>query len=300
MSIFNGHQFVDSGFMIGRNVPIISDIANYINNNYYTVQNNIVVDDETVIEKGSKYLYDDKIKFIIEYIPSIAGNNKNIIGVVKKDLKFTKEEWNKYGIYILVFIYNCVTHIGDSSKPELHLDYEVHDDLSYELWRNKSARPSHSIKLYLGYQYYDTYNDRCKLLEIDWNKLGEWIYRIQSTTKYINIASDLKFDFDDLYIETNDGVIKQVSFANIGISQVFKSKFNKYSVDSSRYSNNAIVETLVFMNILLGSIYPLEYPMQVLEYLIDNALVVYTNDKLVVTNKINKNQIIGGNKYGYI
>lgn len=164
------------------------------------------------------------------------------------------------------------------------------------MWRNKSARPSHSIKLYLGYQYYDTYNDRCKLLEIDWNKLGEWIYRIQSTTKYINIASDLKFDFDDLYIETNDGVIKQVSFANIGISQVFKSKFNKYSVDSSRYSNNAIVETLVFMNILLGSIYPLEYPMQVLEYLIDNALVVYTNDKLVVTNKINKNQIISGRK----
>ena len=50
------------------------------------------------------------------------------------------------------------------------------------------------------------------------------------------------------------------------------------------------------MNILLGSIYPLEYPMQVLEYLIDNALVVYTNDKLVVTNKINKNQIIGGNR----
>lgn len=296
MSIFNGHQFVDSGFMIGRNVPIISDIANYINNNYYTVQNNIVVDDETVIEKGSKYLYDDKIKFIIEYIPSIAGNNKNIIGVVRKDLKFTKEEWNKYGIYILIFIHNCITHIGDSSKPELHLDYEVHDDLSYELWRNKSARPSHSIKLYLGYQYAGNDDDRCKLLEIDWNKLGEWIYRIQSTTKYINIASDLKFDFDDLYIETNDGVIKQVSFANIGISQVFKSKFNKYSVDSSRYSNNAIVETLVFMNILLGSIYPLEYPMQVLEYLIDNALVIYTNDKLVVTNKINKNQIISGRK----
>ena len=296
MTVFNGHMFVDSGFMIGRNVPIISDIANYINNNYYTVQNNIVVDDETVIEKGSKYLYDDKIKFIIEYIPSIAGNNKNIIGVVKKDLKFTKEEWNKYGVYILIFIHNCVTHIGDSSKPELHLDYEVHDDLSYELWRNKSARPSHSIKLYLGYQYAGNDDDRCKLLEIDWNKLGEWIYRIQSTTKYINIASDLKFDFDDLYIETNDGVIKQVSFANIGISQVFKSKFNKYSVDSSRYSNNAIVETLVFMNIILGSIYPLEYPMQVLEYLIDNALVVYTNDKLVVTNKINKNQIIGGNK----
>lgn len=296
MSIFNGHQFVDSGFMIGRNVPIIGDIANYINNNYYTVQNNIVIDDETVIEKGSKYLYDDKIKFIIEYIPSIAGNNKNIIGVVKKDLKFTKEEWNKYGVYILIFIHNCVTHIGDSSKPELHLDYEVHDDLSYELWRNKSARPSHSIKLYLGYQYAGNNDDRCKLLEMDWNKLGEWLYRIQSTTKYINIASDLKFDFDDLYIETNDGVIKQVSFANIGISQVFKSKFNKYSVDSSRYSNNAIVETLVFMNILLGSIYPLEYPMQVLEYLIDNALVIYTNDKLVVTNKINKNQIISGRK----
>lgn len=296
MSIFNGHQFVDSGFMIGRNVPIISDIANYINNNYYTVQNNIVVDDETVIEKGSKYLYDDKIKFIIEYIPSIAGNNKNIIGVVKKDLKFTKEEWSKYGIYILIFIHNCVTHIGNSSKPELHLDYEVHDDLSYELWRNKSARPSHSIKLYLGYQYAGNDDDRCKLLEIDWNKLGEWIYRIQSTTKYINIASDLKFDFDDLYIETNDRVIKQVSFANIGISQVFKSRLDNYSADSNRYSNNAVVETLVFMNILLGSIYPLEYPMQVLEYLIDNALVVYTNDKLVVTNKINKNQIISGRK----
>lgn len=296
MTVFNGPKFIKSGFMIGRNVPIISDISNYINNNYYTVQNNIVIDEETMIEKGSKYLYDDKIKFIIEYIPSIAGNNKNIIGVVRKDLKFTKEEWNKYGIYILIFIHNCVAHIGNSSKPELHLDYEVHDDLSYELWRNKSARPSHSIKLYLGYQYAGNNDDRCKLLEMDWNKLGEWIYRIQSTTKYINIASDLKFDFDDLYIEINDGVIKQVSFANIGISQVFKSKFNKYSVDSSRYSNNAIVETLVFMNILLGSIYPLEYPMQVLEYLIDNALVVYTNDKLVVTNKINKNQIISGRK----
>jgi len=296
MSIFNGHQFVDSGFMIGRNVSIISDIANYINNNYYTVQNNIVVDDETVIEKGSKYLYDDKIKFIIEYIPSIAGNNKNIIGVVKKDLKCTKEEWSKYGIYILIFIHNCVTHIGDSSKPELHLDYEVHDDLSYELWRNKSARPSHSIKLYLGYQYAGNNDDRCKLLEMDWNKLGEWLYRIQSTTKYINIASDLKFDFDDLYIETNDGVIKQISFANIGISQVFKSRLDNYSADSSRYSNNVVVETLVFMNILLNSIYPLEYPMQVLEYLVDNAFVVYTNDKLVVTNKINKNQIISGRK----
>lgn len=296
MSIFNGHQFVDSGFMIGRNIPIISDIANYINNNYYTVQNNIVVDDETVIEKGSKYLYDDKIKFIIEYIPSIAGNNKNIIGVVRKDLKFTKEEWSKYGIYILIFIHNCVTHIGDSSKPELHLDYEVHDDLSYELWRNKSARPSHSIKLYLGYQYAGNNDDRCKLLEIDWNKLGEWIYRIQSTTKYINIASDLKFDFDDLYIETNDGVIKQISFANVGISQVFKSRLDNYSADSNKYSNNAVVETLVFMNILLNSIYPLEYPMQVLEYLVDNAFVVYTNDKLVVTNKINKNQIISGRK----
>lgn len=296
MTVFSGHMFVDSGFMIGRNVPIISDIANYINNNYYTVQNNIVVDDETVIEKGSKYIYDDKIKFIIEYIPSIAGNNKNIISVVRKDLKFTKEEWSKYGIYILIFIHNCVTHIGDSSKPELHLDYEVHDDLSYELWRNKSARPSHSIKLYLGYQYAGNNDDRCKLLEIDWNKLGEWLYRIQSTTKYINIASDLKFDFDDLYIETNDGVIKQISFANVGISQVFKSRLDNYSADSNRYSNNAVVETLVFMNILLNSIYPLEYPIQVLEYLVDNAFVVYTNDKLVVTNKINKNQIISGRK----
>lgn len=296
MTVFNGHKFVDSGFMIGRNVPIISDISNYINNNYYTVQNNIVVDDETVIEKGSKYLYDDKIKFIIEYIPSIAGNNKNIIGVVRKYIEFTKEEWNRYGIYILVFIHNCVAHIGDSSKPELHLDYEVHDDLSYELWRNKSARPTHSIKLYLGYQYAGNNDDRCKLLEMDWNKLGEWLYRIQSTTKYINIASDLKFDFDDLYIETNDGAIKQISFANIGISQVFKSRLDNYSADSNRYSNNAVVETLVFMNILLNSIYPLEYPMQVLEYLIDNVLVVYTNDKLVVTNKINKNQIISGRK----
>lgn len=211
MSIFNGHQFVDSGFMIGRSVPIISDIANYINNNYYTVQNNIVVDDETMIEKGSKYLYDDKIKFIIEYIPSIAGNNKNIVGVVSKNVEFTKEEWNKYGIYILIFIHNCVTHTGDSSKPELHLDYDVNEDLSYELKRNKSARPSHSIKLYLGYQYYDKYDDRCKLLEMDWNKLGEWIHRIQSTTRFINNTCDLKFDFDSpLYIESDDGIISSL------------------------------------------------------------------------------------------
>lgn len=51
MSIFNGPKFINSGFMIGRNVPIISDISNYINNNYYTVQNNIVIDEETMIEK---------------------------------------------------------------------------------------------------------------------------------------------------------------------------------------------------------------------------------------------------------
>ena len=194
MSIFNGPKFIKSGFMIGRNVPIISDISNYINNNYYTVQNNIVIDEETMIEKGSKYLYDDKIKFIIEYIPSIARNNKNIVGVVSKNVEFTKEEWNKYGIYILVFIYDCVTHIGDSSKPELHLDYDVNDNLSYELKRNKSARPSHSIKLYLGYQYYDKYDDRCKLLEMDWNKLGEWIHRIQATTKFINNTCDLMME----------------------------------------------------------------------------------------------------------
>lgn len=292
MTVFNGHKFVDSGFMIGRNVPIISDIAKYINNDFYTVQNNIEVDDETTIEKGSKYLYDDKIKFIIEYVPSIAGNNKNIIGVVRKDIELTKEDWKKYGIYLLVFIHNCVTHIGDSTKPELHLDYDVNDTLSYELWRNKSARPSHSIKLYLGYQYAGNDDDRCKLLKMDWNKLGEWIYRIQSSIKYVHTACDLKYDFDDLYIETNDGSIKQLSFANIGISQLFNSKVSNYSTDSDKYKYNPIVETLVFMNILLNNIYPEGYPMQILEYLVDNALLVYSNDKLVVTNKINKNQII--------
>lgn len=298
MSIFNGHQFVDSGFMIGRNVPIISDIANYINNNYYTVQNNIVLDEETMIEKGSKYLYDDKIKFIIEYIPSIAGNNKNIIGVVRKDLKFTKEEWNKYGIYILIFIHNCVTHIGNSSKPELHLDYEVHDDLSYELWRNKSARPSHSIKLYLGYQYYDKYDDRCKLLEMDWNKLGEWIHRIQATTKFINNTCDLKFDFDSpLYIESDDGIISSLTFENIGVfSQAFNVRLHRYTVDIEKYTHNVVVKTLAFINTLLNCATPSDYPVSVLEYLVDNTLVVLSNDKLIVTNKINKNQIINGRK----
>jgi len=279
MSIFNGHQFVDSGFMIGRNVPIISDIANYINNNYYTVQNNIVVDDETVIEKGSKYLYDDKIKFIIEYIPSIAGNNKNIIGVVSKNVEFTKEEWNKYGIYILVFIYDCVTHIGDSSKPELHLDYDVNEDLSYELKRNK-------------------YDDRCKLLEMDWNKLGEWIYRVQATTKFINNTCDLKFDFDNpLYIESDDGIISSLTFENIGVfSQAFNVRLHGYAVDIEKYTHNVVVKTLAFINTLLNCATPSDYPVSVLEYLVDNTLVVFSNDKLVVTNKINKNQIINGRK----
>lgn len=298
MSIFNGAKFVNSGFMIGRNVPIISDISNYINNDYYTVKNNIVVDEETVIDKGSKYLYDDKIKFIIEYIPSIAGNNKNIIGVVRKDVEFTKSEWTKYGIYILIFIYNCVTHMGDSTKPELHLDYDVNDDLSYELRRNKSARPSHSIKLYLGYQYYDKFDDRCKLLEMDWNKLGEWIYRIQATTKFINDTCDLKFDFyNPLYMESDDGTISSLTFTNIGVfSQIFEARLHRYVLNEKRYFNNIVVKTLVFINTLLNCANPSDYPVSLLEYLVDNTLVVFSNKNLIVANNINTNQIINRRK----
>ena len=298
MSIFNGAKFINSGFMIGRNVPIISDISNYINNDYYTVKNNIVVDEETMIDKGSKYLYDDKIKFIIEYIPSIAGNNKNIIGVVRKDVEFTKEEWTKYGIYILIFIYNCVTHMGDSTKPELHLDYEINDDLSYELRRNKSARPSHSIKLYLGYQYYDKFDDRVKLLEMDWNKLGEWIYRIQATTKFINDTSDLKFDFySPLYMESDDGTISSLTFTNIGVfSQIFEARLHRYVLNEERYFNNIVVKTLVFINTILNCANPSDYPVSLLEYLVDNTLVVFSNKNLIVANNINTNQIINKRK----
>lgn len=298
MSIFNGAKFVNSGFMIGRNVPIISDISNYINNDYYTVKNNIVVDEETMIDKGSKYLYDDKIKFIIEYIPSISGNNKNIIGVVRKDVEFTKEEWTKYGIYILIFIYNCVTHMGDSTKPELHLDYEVNADLSYELRRNKSARPSHSIKLYLGYQYYDKFDDRCKLLEMDWNKLGEWIYRIQATTKFINDTCDLKFDFySPLYMESDDGTITSLTFTNIGVfSQLFEARIHRYVLYDKIYYNNVVVKTLLFINTILNCANPSDYPVSLLEYLVDNTLVVFSNKNLIVANNINTNQIINRRK----
>lgn len=298
MSIFNGAKFINSGFMIGRNVPIISDISNYINNDYYTVKNNIVVDEETMIDKGSKYLYDDKIKFIIEYIPSIAGNNKNIIGVVRKDIEFTKEEWTKYGIYILIFIYNCVTHMGDSTKPELHLDYDVNEDLSYELRRNKSARPSHSIKLYLGYQYYDKFDDRVKLLEMDWNKLGEWIYRIQATTKFINDTCDLKFDFySPLYMEADDGTISSLTFTNIGVfSQIFEARLHRYVLNEERYFNNIVVKTLVFINTILNCANPSDYPVSLLEYLVDNTLVVFSNKNLIVANNINTNQIINRRK----
>ena len=298
MSIFNGAKFISSGFMIGRNVPIISDISNYINNDYYTVKNNIVVDEETMIDKGSKYLYDDKIKFIIEYIPSIAGNNKNIIGVVRKDVEFTKEEWTRYGIYILIFIYNCVTHMGDSTKPELHLDYEVNNDLSYELRRNKSARPSHSIKLYLGYQYYDKFDDRVKLLEMDWNKLGEWIYRIQATTKFINDTCDLKFDFyNPLYMEYDDGTITSLTFTNIGVfSQIFEARLHRYVLNEERYFNNIVVKTLVFINTILNCANPSDYPVSLLEYLVDNTLVVFSNKNLIVANNINTNQIINRRK----
>lgn len=298
MSIFNGAKFVNSGFMIGRNVPIISDISNYINNDYYTVKNNIVVDEETMIDKGSKYLYDDKIKFIIEYIPSIAGNNKNIIGVVRKDVECTKEEWTRYGTYILIFIYNCVTHMGDSTKPELHLDYDVNEDLSYELRRNKSARPSHSIKLYLGYQYYDKFDDRVKLLEMDWNKLGEWIYRIQATTKFINDTCDLKFDFyNPLYMEYDDGTISSLTFTNIGVfTQVFEARLHRYVLNEERYFNNIIVKTLVFINTILNCANPSDYPVSLLEYLVDNTLVVFSNKNLIVANNINTNQIINRRK----
>ena len=289
-SIFDAMKFVNSGFLKGDTVPILSDIEKYIKTERYTTPTKVVLYDGTKFEAGSTFSYGDNIVFHIEYKPSHISY-PNISGTLEKEISFTKEEWDRYGIYISLLIYNLIQNIGDSSKAELYLDYDIRANLDFNLGKCRFYKPDHSIKLYIGYQY----EDYMPVLSMDWSVIGEWLYR--ASKNITNIENNMKLTFEmikPVYIEDKYLRLVPLEFLSITkFQELFYKNIHLFPGVTKEWNPiNEYLKVFVFINMVIDCINPKGYTYEILNYIFSNTYIMYDKYDLVITDKIAQDQII--------
>lgn len=288
--MFNAMSFVESGFLKGNDVPIISDIQKYINSSKYTTPTDVVIYDGTTFKAGTEFKYDDEIALEIEYKPSCISC-PDVAGTLTKELVFTKDEWNRYGVYMLLLIHNLIKHIGDSSKPELYLDYDIRNNLDYNLGKCRFYKPNRSIKLYIGYQY----DEALKVLNMDWHIIGEWLYRASKNIN--NIESNMKLRFEmtkPVYIEDKYLRLVPLEFLSITkLQELFYKNIHLFPGVSKEWNSiNEYLKLFIFINMVIDCITPKGYEYDILNYIFDNTMIIYDKYDLIITDKITPEQII--------
>lgn len=270
---------------------ILKGISDYVKTDLYIMKNSLLRSDNVLYEAGSKFHYNDDILVEIEYIPSII--NRKTCGSNTIKYKFTKEEWKKYEMFILLVIYNLVSHVGDNSKPEVYYDYDISDNFREELRHsNNLVKPPHSIKIYAGYQY----DERLKMLNMNWNNLFKWMNKITAialdSTYYDRRSLNFKLK-NPIYVEDREERVIPVKLYEISN---FEELCNQRLEECEKTLNDKYlpmyVKIFTVIDMIIDCINPKAYIFDIINYLIENTEIIYDDYDITFTDDVMGYQII--------
>lgn len=265
---------------------ILKGISNYVKTDQYIMKNSLLL----LYEAGSKFHYNDDILVEIEYIPSII--NRKTCGSNTIKYKFTKEEWKKYEMFILLMIYNLVSHIGNSSKPEVYYDYDISDNFREELRYNNLVKPPHSIKIYAGYQY----DERLKMLNMNWNNLFKWMNKITAialdSTYYDRRSLNFKLK-NPIYVEDQEERVIPVKLYEISnFEELYNQRLEEYEKTLNDKYLPMYVKIFTVIDMIINCINPKVYIFDIINYLIENTEIIYDDYDITFTDDVMGYQII--------
>ena len=271
---------------------MLNGISNYVKTEQYIMKNSLLRSDNVLYEAGSKFHYNEDILIEIEYIPSILDRKTCGSNTIK--YKFTKEEWKKYEMFILLMIYNLISHVGDSSKPEVYYDYDISDDFREKLKHsNNLVKPPHSFKIYAGYQY----DERLKMLNMDWCNLFKWMYKL--TTIALDLRSELSeksLNFNirnPIYVEDQDKRVIPVKFFEITqFTNIFIKNLENYKKTFNENYPPLYISTFIVLDMIVDCINPRKYAIEIIEYLTKHIEIVYDECEIIFTDDVMGYQII--------
>lgn len=265
---------------------MLKGISDYVKTDLYIMKNSLLL----LYEAGSKFHYNEDILIEIEYIPSII--NRKTCGSNTIKYKFTKEEWKKYEMFILLMIYNLISHIGNSSKPEVYYDYDISDDFRDELRHsNNLVKPPHSFKIYAGYQY----DERLKMLNMNWNNLFKWMNKlipIVLDSTYCDRSLNFKLK-NPIYVEDQEERVIPVKLYEISnFEELYNQRLEKCEKTLDDKYLPMYVKIFTVIDMIIDCINPKAYIFDIINYLIENTEIIYDDYDITFTDDVMGYQII--------
>ena len=265
---------------------MLKGISDYVKTDLYIMKNSLLL----LYEAGSKFHYNEDVLIEIEYIPSILDRKTCGSNTVK--YKFTKEEWKKYEMFILLVIYNLVSHIGNSSKPEVYYDYDISDDFRDELRHsNNLVKPPHSIKIYAGYQY----DERLKMLNMNWNNLFKWMNKlipIVLDSTYYDRSLNFKLK-NPIYVEDREERVIPVKLYEISnFEELCNQRLEEYEKTLNDKYLPMYVKIFTVIDMIIDCINPKAYIFDIINYLMENTEIIYDDYDITFTDDVMGYQII--------
>ena len=270
---------------------MLKGISNYVKTEQYIMKNSLLRSDNVLYEAGSKFHYNEDVLIEIEYIPSILDRKTCGSNTIK--YKFTKEEWKKYEMFILLVIYNLISHVGDSSKPEVYYDYDISNDFRDELRHsNNLVKPPHSIKIYAGYQY----DERLKMLNMNWNNLFKWMNKITAialdSTYYDRRSLNFKLK-NPIYVEDQEERVVPVKLYEISnFEELCNQRLEECKKTLDDKYLPMYVKIFTVIDMIIDCINPKAYIFDIVNYLIENTEIIYDDYDITFTDDVMGYQII--------
>ena len=286
--MFDTSQFIKLLYSTEANdiKDMLKGISDYVKTDLYIMKNSLLL----LYEAGSKFHYNEDVLIEIEYIPSIIDRKTCGSNTIK--YKFTKEEWKKYEMFILLVIYNLVSHVGNSSKPEVYYDYDISDDFRDELRHsNNLVKPPHSIKIYAGYQY----DERLKMLNMNWNNLFKWMNKlipIVLDSTYYDRSLNFKLK-NPIYVEDQEERVIPVKIYEISnFEELYNQRLEKYEKTLNDKYLPMYVKIFTVIDMIIDCINPKAYIFDIINYLIENTEIIYDDYDITFTDDVMGYQII--------